>query len=382
MKSLLIIIIILIIVGVSFSSKSSTSSSEKGKELGPIKIGAALMLTGPTALLGELQQRAIGMAIEKINKDGGINGRQLEVVVEDSAYDPKTAVSAYQALKLKGLRNFIIDGSSVVAATRKLVVDDGNFTIAPVATALNYYDGNNRTCRISITARTIGPRLSELVLKKGYKKVAVLLPDNEYGRGWAEEFTKSYPTQGGTIVVTEFYSAAPGMNDYRTSITKIKAKQDDIDGIVMSNVLNTVESMLKQMKEIGLTKPIISDFATLTNPALKDMSLVEGVDYVEYEYTKDDVATDSSDTRAFKMAYREKYNSSPIYFSAGHYDVTLLLAKAISVVGEDPQKIADYISGLKEYQGITGKYSFDSDCEVQRNTVFRHVKDGKSIEFK
>lgn len=205
------------------------------------------------------------------------------------------------------------------------------------------------------------------------------MPDNEYGRGLTESFTKAYVAAGGVVVATEFFNGTSGVTDFRTSITKVKAIQSQVDAIVVINAFNTVEAMLKQMKDLGITKQLISDYSMMTNPALKDMTLVEGVKFINYEYDKTDVATDSAETKAFKAAYRAKYNSDPIYLAAGHYDVTILLAKTIAAVGEDPQKIADYISGLKNYQGITGVYSFDSDCEVSRGTVSQVIKEGKFV---
>lgn len=372
----LVIVIILVILIIRVSTRGTTVPTSKE----PIKIGAALMLTGPAALLGELQKNAINLAVEKINADGGINGRPIEVITEDAVYDPKQAVSAYQALKQRGLKNFIIDGSPIIAATHQLVVDDGNFSIAAVATAPSYSDGSNRTCRIAITAQVLGPAVSALAVKSGYKKVAMLMPDNEYGRGLTDSFTKAYTAAGGTVVATEFFNGTSGVTDFRTSITKVKALQSQVDAIVVINAFNTVESMLKQMKDLGITKQLISDYSMMTNPALKDLSLVEGVKFINYEYDKLDVPSDSADTKAFKAAYRAKYNSDPIYLAAGHYDITILLAKAIGAVGEDPQKIAEYISGLKNYQGITGAYSFDSDCEVSRGTVSQVVKEGKFVK--
>jgi branched-chain amino acid transport system substrate-binding protein len=339
MKKLIIILILAVIVILLIAlSGTSKTSSPTSKE--PVKIGAALMLTGPAALLGELQKNAINLAVEKINADGGINGRPVEVTMEDAVYDPKQAVNAYQALKQRGLKNFIIDGSPIIAATHQLVVDDGNFSIAAVATAPSYSDGSNRTCRIAITAQILGPAMSAMVVKSNYKKVAMLMPDNEYGRGLTEAFTKAYAAAGGTVVASEFFTGTSGVTDFRTSITKVKSIQSEVDAIIVINAFNTVESMLKQMKDLGITKQLVSDYSMMTNPALKDMSLVEGVKFINYEYDKLDVPSDSAETKAFKAAYRAKYNSDPIYLAAGHYDVTILLAKAIGAVGEDPQKMA------------------------------------------
>lgn len=378
MKVLKIIVGIVVIVAViwllasNFSSKKDSATAQKE----PVKIGGALLLTGPAALLGELQQKAINMAIDDANKDGGVNGRPIEMVIEDAGYDPKTAVSAYQALKLKGLHLFLIDGSPVVAATHKLVTDDNNFSIAGVATAPSYFDGDNRTCRISMTSKNFGPGLADLMMKHNYKKAAVFATDNEYGKGLSEEFAKALQAKGGSVAIIEFYPAA-GTADFRTSLTKIKALQSSYDVVVLSNPLASLEPMLTQMKSLGLTKPIISDQPTMDNPALKDFSLVEGISFVNYNYSRFDRDTDSAATKAFKSAYRARYNSDPIVFSAATYDAITVLIKAIRAVGEDPKKVADYVSAIQNYEGISGTFSFNNDCEVTRQPVFDVMKGGK-----
>ena len=369
--TVIVILILLIIWGVTGSKKSVNTGS--------VRIGGAFLLTGPAALVGEVQKNAVTMAIDDVNKQGGINGRPLELVMEDAGYDPKTAVNAYQALKQKGLHLFLIDGSPVVAATHNLVIADGNFTIAGGATVPSYFDGSDRTCRIALTSRNLAPGMVELMLKHNYKRAATLLPDNEYGRGLSDEFNKAFTAKGGTVVASEFYGVAAGTADYRTNITKIKAHQGNIDAIVFSNPLNTLEPMLNQLKELGVTKPIISDEPTLDNPALKNLSLIEGDEFVNYEYSRTDSPTDSAAAKAFKDEYRSRYNTDPIYFGAAAYDSVMLITKAIKAVGEDPQKIGDYISSLQNYAGITGTFSFNSDCEVSRNSVFSTVKGGKII---
>jgi branched-chain amino acid transport system substrate-binding protein len=209
-----------------------------------------------------------------------------------------------------------------------------------------------------------------------------MFPDNEFGRGLSDEFTKAYTAQGGTIVVSEFYSAAAGTNDFRTNILKLKSNQSKYDALVVSNVLTNAEGMFKQMKELGLNKPIVSDNPTLENPSIKDRSLLEGAEFVDYEYVRTVQPNDSAKVKAFKEAYRAKYGIDPQYFSAGTYDSTLLLAEAVAKVGEDPQKVANYISSLKDYPGVTGTYTFDSDCEVSRNLAYRTVKKGVTVELK
>ena len=108
----------------------------------------------------------------------------------------------------------------------------------------------------------------------------------------------------------------------------------------------------------------------------------EGFKIVNYQYSKFDLPSDSAETKAFKDAYRAKYHSDPSYFAAATYDSAQILVKAIRAVGENPQKIGDYVSSLKNYTGITGTFSFNDDCEVDRNMIVNTIKDGKMVEAK
>ena len=368
--AVVVIVIVLIVL-----NRPSTQS-------GSVKIGGIYIQTGVAALVGEVQERATQIALDKINNAGGINGRKLEVIRADSAYESKTTLSSYNQLKTQGVKLFITDGSSPAAAIRKPVIDDGNFVIIPAATTPAFFDGLNRTCRLALTAKNFGPGLSDLVIKNNYKRISTLLPSNEYGKGLMEELNKALIAQGGTIVVSEFYDATPGAGDYRTYVTKIKAQQANTDALIFVQTANTIEPMLKQIHDLGWTKPLVSDFYTIENPALKDRNLANGIQYVTYQYSSQPQESDSSAVKEFKDEYFKRFNSYPIYTGAATYDSILLLADAVSHVGDDPQKVADYISKLKDYTAITGSLTFNDDCEVNRVTATAKVEGGNIINVK
>lgn len=374
---LTVVVIALIIAGAVKNQNNSTETET-------IKIGGAFILSGPAAALGPLQMNGSNMAIDEVNAQGGINGRRVELVVEDTAYDPKTSLSAYQALKLKGVRYIIADGSPVVSAIRELVVKDGNIIFSSGATTPNYFDGSNLSCRIALTAKNFGPGFTQLLQKKGYKSVVVLLPDNEYGHGLADEFSNSFTSSGGKILISEFYSMAPGAGDYRTNITKLKAQQSTVDAMVVVQVTNTVEPMFKQIAELGWKKPIVTDYYTLIqNPSMKNLSLVEGVSFVDYQYSRDESPSDSPAVKKFKEDYTAKYGASPMLGIAATYEVVKIVLEGIKHAGDsDPQKVADYISHLKNYDGVTGSLTFNDDCEVSRDMAFRVVEGGKIVDLK
>lgn len=376
MKSrILIIIVVLAVAAAGYGFYQSKKSSDT------VKIGGIYILTGPISAFGELEHRGTELAVSRINASGGINGKKLEVVEEDSAYDPKRALDAYNALKARGIKFFIVDGSGVAAAVRKPVIDDGGFVMVPAATTPVFFDGDNRSCRIALTARNFGPGLADLLIQRNYKKASFLFPGNEYGKGLGDEFVKAYVVRGGKVTTSEFYDASPAGGDYRTNITKLKAKEANTDALVFIQPASTVEPMLKQIHELGWKKPVLTDHYTIENPALKNLSLANGIEFVDYEYSFQDSAVDNDVARKFKEDYRRTFNSDPTYVAAATYDAVTLVADAMRKIGEDTQKVADYVSSLKEYSAITGSLSFNSDCEVQRKTVVRKIENGRIADI-
>lgn len=356
--------------------------NNKNKESGTVKIGGIYIQTGPVSAVGELQEDATQIAVDAVNSSGGINGRKLEVIRGDSAYEAKTTINTYNALKVQGVKLFITDGSSPAAAIRKPAIDDGNFVMVPAATTPAYFDGLNRTCRLALTAKSFGPGFAQLLQKNSYKAASLLLPNNEYGKGLNDEFAKAFTAVGGKVTAVEFYDITPGAGDYRTNITKLKAQQASSDVLIFVQTGNTIEAMIKQMRDLGWTKPLVADFYTIENPSLKNLTLAEGIQYVTYQYSKTPQPTDSEATQKFKDEFFKRFNKYPIYTAAATYDSILLMSEAVSKVGDDPQKVADYISTLKNKALITGNISFNDDCEVDRTVSFAKVENGEIVNLK
>ncbi len=360
-------VVILITVGVWFKTSQLENS---------VKIGGAYNLTGVTAVMGELQRNGSALAIEEINRNGGINGKRIELITEDTASSATQALSAYQALKFQDVKYVVAETSAVVGSIRQAVVDDHNLIITPGSVTPSYFDNNELSCRLALTARSFGIGFTELLNDLGYKRAITLLPDNEYGRGVAEEFKKAYEEAGGRIVFSEFYPATADAGDYRTNLAKIRSQQADADVIVYVQTTNPVQVMLRQFKEVGVTTPVVSDIYTINNPGLQDRSLADGIRYVDYEYIATPSEDDTAATKNFKSRYKARYGTDPVYLAAAHYDAIKILAEAIAKVGDDPQLVANYISSLQNYDAVTGTLNFDADCEVDRSMVFREVVDG------
>ncbi|MEI6553693.1 MAG: penicillin-binding protein activator [bacterium] len=352
---IIIIVIILVVVGI-----------RNGGDNGKIKIGVLTPLSGPIAIAGEVQKNALAMA-QKDNPNA-----KIELIYEDSKYDPKTSVSGYEVLKMKGAKIIIADGSPVVAAIREKAVQDGIMVFAQSATTPAFTDNSSLTCRIGLTADVLGGSISEYVdgiLK--YKNIAIMSANNEYGVTMRDEIKKSFEPLGGTVVTTETYDQASG--DLRTNITRLVENQKNIDALIVTNNI-TPESMFKQLKELGWTKPIVSDAWTITSPNMKDRTVASGVPFIDYAYTPQANLDTNPAAANYAKSYEAQFKGSPILLGALTYDSYNILSKAINEVGGSPQKIAEYIPKMDDFAGITGTVTFDSSCQnINKKLVWRKV---------
>lgn len=246
----------------------------------PIKIGAIFSLTGNGAPYGEPAQGGLKLAVEKINADGGISGRTVEVIYEDSQFDPKTAVSAYQSLAARGIRYFFSNGSSVSVALKTIVVTDNNFLFEVGAVTPLYRDGKPNTCRATLTADVSGKALGRFIAQTvKAKTIGFLTLSDEFGTAMRDNVSQTAKEYDVEAIVQEGF--AKDATDFRTQITKIKAQNPD--ALVVIPAAGQAEAIFRQLRELELKAVLVSDNWTIINQNLKDRSLVEGVYFSNYD---------------------------------------------------------------------------------------------------
>ncbi len=368
---LIVIIVFAVIVGLVLGKS-------KGNDQKTVKIGNILYMSGPLAALGEQELNGMKMAEEYINLNGGIQGKKLEIITQDYAGDSKKAIAAYEFLKNQKINSLLIDGGSAISSVIPLIRKDGVFGMVPVAVTPTYFDGDAKTCRIAVTADRYAVGISDYLQKRfSIPKIAFLVSANEYGNAVKSEITKSIEKIGGRVVVVEDYE--PTAVDFRTQITKLKEKQEVIDALVVINANSSVETMLRQIQQLGFNKPIISDTFTILNAALKDQTVANGVIFVDYSFTSLPDQKDGEKLALFKKEYHSRYGKYPAVASINGYDAVILMAEAVKNTKQNTSTaLSNYlVSHTEKFGMVGGEMKFNSDCEVERDIVMRVMKGGE-----
>lgn len=342
---------------------------------GTIKIGVIMPITGQVAAYGTASVNALKLLEEKINAAGGIDGKKIQLIVEDDEANPEKTKNAFTKLatqdKVVAIVGALTSKCSLAitadAQARKLVMISPSSTNDAVTDAGDFI---YRACYNDSFQGQVVAQFSKETL--GAAKAAILFDNsNDYSKGVAANFKAKFTELGGTIVAEEAY--ATGDKDFSAQITKLKEQAPDV--ILVSDYYSTVSVIGKQIRAQGITVPMVGadGWDEITNNAGEEM-----VDcYYSNHYAPE---ADDAEVKAFVEAYKAKYGGEiPNALAALAYDSLDILKDAIDKAGStDPEKLkAAMMETNKKY--VTGQVKFNEKRNPVKSLVMLKIvsKDGK-----
>lgn len=366
--------VILLIVIVAFILQVDNQQQEV------IKIGAILPLTGDAAQWGIPPQKGAQLAVEQINKKGGINGRHLELIIEDSRAEPKEGISAFNKLIAIQDTKIVIGAvaSSVTLAIAPLAERNQVLLISPASTSPKISQAGDFIFRVIPSDDLRGKVFAEYLFNDAnIHSISILYINNEGGVGNKETLKNRFVQLGGEIVTEEAYSQTA--TDLRTQLTKIKSAQTQAL-VVVSYPKDTI-LVIKQSLELNLGKPLYFQTEAVEDPqVLREAGVAaEGAIYILPAAAKGEMST------KFSKNYQKKYGQEPGLFAAEAYDIVYLIASALEVNSEmnvPSDVIRDYFYNLKGYSGASGKIAFDENGDVQKPMAIKQIINGQPYLIK
>jgi len=325
-----------------------------------IKIALAGPVTGPVAQYGDMQFIGAKMAIEQINKAGGVNGSQLEGVVFDDACDPKQAVAVANRIVNEEIQYVVghLCSSSTQPAS-DIYEDEGILMVTAASTSPEItergYELVFRTIGLdSLQGPTAGRYIVEQVKPK---KVAVIHDKQQYGEGIATAVRDAL-TEGG-IAVPVFEGVTAGDKDFSALIGKLR--QEGVDFVYCGGYHPELGLILRQSAEQGLDVTFMGPEG-VGNPDISAIAgeASEGL-LVTLPKAFDEDPRNAELVAAFKA--NEEDPSGPFVFPA--YAAVQIIADGIKLAGEnDPFEVAKALRG-NEFDTPTGKLSFDEKGDLK-----------------
>jgi branched-chain amino acid transport system substrate-binding protein len=352
------------------------------KEPEEIKIGAILPLTGDFSSHGEDAKKGIDLAISEINNKGGINGKKIHVIYEDDKMQPSVGVSAFEKLIKIDKVPVVIGGigSSVALAMAPIAQKNKVVLLSPTASNPKITYAGEYIFRIWHSDVYEGRIMAKFVYDKmNIRKIAVLYVNNDFGQGLEEVFKKEFEKLGGQVVFSESYEQ--GSVDFRAQLSKIK--NINPEGIYLPGYYQEVAKIAVQIKEMGLKAKLFST-SPIENPDLIKLAK-EACENIIYTRPAFDPQNPSNKYKIFSSSFKEKYGVAPGIAAAFSYDAVQVILHALSNLHVKDEVKGDMIqkalADIKNYEGVTGKFSFDENGDVIREMSFFTIKNGQFVPF-
>ena len=338
------------------------------KNKNTIKVGAILPLTGDAAQWGIPPNRGALLAIDEINAKGGINGKKLELITEDSRCSPSLGVAGINKLLTVNRPVAILGAicSSVTLAISPIAEKNKIVLISPASTNPKISYAGQYIFRDIPSDELRGKVFAQYVYSKGLRKGAILYINNDGGKGNEETFKHYFESVGGKILINESYM--PQAQSVKTQLTKIREVNPEF--LMVVSYPRDAVIVLHDISEIKFKKPLFFQTEVLDDPTvLKNAGeTANGVIYITYAKANNKVSED------FRRAYKKKYNAEPELFSSEAYDAIFLISDALKF----DQSIKDYLYNVKDYQGASGTLAFDKNGDVIKPLAIKKIIDLKS----
>lgn len=364
-------IIVLLIAMVVFSACSFQGEKSVDKQA---HIALAAPLTGDYAQYGESFKRAIDLYVQMINENGGIKGKQIKITVFDDKNDAKEATNIAQKLvsdkKYLAVIGHFASTPSMAAAP--IYQKGGLVEFSPTASHPEFTSQGSFMFRNINTQAIEGPILAEFAvnsLKK--KKIAVIYINNDWGLVTKNKFVEKAEELGANVITEEPFIGGQ-TKDFTPTLTKVKEFEPDL--LFIAAMYSDTGLILKQAKQLKFDVTILGP-SSLNNEQLIKMAgeAAEGVYLTSNFFPKDPAPR----VKKFVDEYTKAYGVEPDQFAAVAYDTIGMLAQAIEKAGFDRMAVRDALAQMKDYEGVTGKTSFNENRDVIKEVVILRIRNGE-----
>lgn len=368
---------------------SSIAQEKKEEAKEPIKIGAIFSITGGASWLGEPERNTVVMYVEKINKEGGVLGRPIELIVEDTEGNETKGVNAVKKLITKDNVIAII-GPSRSGTTMAMIDIPDEYKVPLISCAA----AESITVPVRKYVFKTPQKDSDAALRifdhmksKGFKKIALITGTTGFGDQGRKQLKKYAPDYGITIVADETYG--PTDTDMTAQLTKIKAT--DAEALVNWSIVPAQSIVAKNMRQLGMKIQLYQSHG-FGNPKFAE-ACGEAGDGIIFPAGRllavDTLAEDHPQKKVlmnYKKEYEERFKDSVSTFGGHAYDALFIVVEAIKKAGVvDKDKIRDEIEKTKGFIGTGGifNYSTEDHTGLQKDAFeMLTVKNGKFMVLK
>ncbi len=328
----------------------------------PFRIGVMESVTGPGETYGNVAVQAKQMAVDEINEAGGVNGRMIELIVEDEKCNAQDSITAYQKLtdvdEVKIILGTSCSGAMLGAAP--LAEEDGVVMFSGLATNPDIADAGDYIFRTSMSDAQVGVDTGNTLWGDNVRRLATITEATDYAEGVRRTTVGHFESLGGQIVGAERY--ASDVTDFRSQLTKLFNENPDALHIAAQSEF-TGGTIVKQARELGYEGPIYGEVVVIGTTALE----IAGDAATGVKAITADLDPANSKAQEVLKNFRDRYDyvTLPWYLGSA-YDDIYITAECLKKTGDDQDAdgFRDCLYDITWSGAIGDNYSFDEKGEV------------------
>jgi len=354
-----------------------------------VKIGAILAVTGPASFLGGPEARTLEMLVDQTNAAGGINGKQVELIIKDSGANPEKAISFAKQL-IEEEQVVAVLGPSTSGETmkvKKIFEQAGTPLVSCAAAEVIVNPVATYVFKTPQKDSYVAQKIFQTMKDMGISKIAVLAGNTGFGNAGKGQLLKLAPEMGIEVVEVEVYDKQS--KDLSAVVAKIKANKD-VQAVVNWSIVPAQSILAKNMRQAGWDVPLFQSHGFGNIKYVEAAGAAsEGIIFPAGRLLVADSLPPGDPQKALLMdyiaAYEGKYKETASTFGGHAYDAFIIAKAAIEKAGMDKAKIRDEIEKIKGLPGTGGVFSFSAEDHNGLgidSLVMITVKDGKFVPYK
>lgn len=381
MRKMIKLIALLMVISLFITGCKSGNADAKST----IKVGINMELSGDVASYGQAELNGIKLAIKQVNANGGINGKEIELVEVDNTSSTSEATSVTTRLITQDKVVAILGPATSGAFKASLPVSEeyNVAIISPSATETLVMINDTTKKAFSTSFRTCfidsfqGVTMANFAYDNLSKSKAIVFGDNssDYAQGLADNFIEQFVANGGTIVSHEIFTK--GSTDFNAVLTKISTM--DFDVLFVPGYYNEAGLLIKQAREMGIDVPILGADG-FESPDLIALAGVDNIFDIHYSTHYSSVGDDQL-VADFVAAFTAEYGSEPNAFSALAYDAAMLLVDAIKRADDlSAASIVKALSETVDFVGVAGNITIDKNHDAVKAIYVVELSGDKAVD--
>ncbi|MHA6668759.1 ABC transporter substrate-binding protein [Homoserinimonas sp. A447] len=349
---------------------------------GPIRIGAVLDITGVGASLGVPEQNTLNMLADQLNEDGGLDGREVELIIEDNQSTEDGAARATTKL-IEGDDVDLIIGASRTGPSIAMrpIAESAEIPMISIAANVAIVEGSEWVFKTAQNDVIVLERILADAEEMGYTKLALIRDATGFGEGVADTITELGADHGVELVMTEAFE--PSATDFTPQMTSVRGS--DADAVLIWGITPSAGLAQAAYMKLSVNKPVYQSHG-VANAAFFDAAgdaATGAIAPMGRLLVVDQLPSDDPQREVieqFKADYSAEFGEQPSSFAGHAYDAWHIAINAISEVGTDPDELRDAIEKTDGFVGISGIFTMTPEDHSGLDAsalILAEAKDGR-----